>query len=537
MGTRPLEVSEVSNISFAQQVRTERLDIIWKSALVLISVVAWFFVALSGYQDTTSLLNALVPWGIMLVACFLCHAALQGDHLELATWLFAAGILGAMGFLMYNSGDETRQLVPFTSLIAIYVVGSMLPARAMPPLLVSVIGVIIGIPWIADGRVTVPSTGAFLAIGLGMVAALLSVQASGELFSIAEWALENYRRERESASRLFESRQQVERSLLRQQALTKELSETNEELAIARQAAEEAKHFRGQFLANMSHELRTPLNAVIGFSETMLNFPQMYSDIPLPDEYRKDLEQINSSGKHLLNIINDILDLSKIDAGRLEIELQKVDLEPIFKGVLSTGVGLVGGKPIKLHRETPKDLPAVKGDPVRIRQVLLNIYSNAAKFTEKGSINLEAKFDEKEVTISVTDTGEGIHPSDIDKIFEEFRQGTAGRKRARAGAGLGMAISRQLLSLMGGRIWVESELGKGSTFFFTLPIYQEEPASKAAEGEPVKDEGVKEEKPAETETTVVEAKAGEPEKAANGQEVVEKSAEAQPEPATVVVSK
>jgi len=175
--------------------------------------------------------------------------------------------------------------------------------------------------------------------------------------------------------------------------------------------------------------------------------------------------------KTILAIINDILDLSKIDVGRLDIQIQRVELEPILKGVLSTAVGLVGGKPIKLNRKTPKTIPDVKGDPTRIRQVLLNIYSNAAKFTLEGSIKLSLTYDDEMIKISIQDTGEGIHPDDLEKIFEEFRQGSAGRKKARAGAGLGMAISRQLLDLMGGRIWVESNLDKGSTFHFTLPIY------------------------------------------------------------------
>ena len=141
---------------------------------------------------------------------------------------------------------------------------------------------------------------------------------------------------------------------------------------------------------------------------------------------------------------------------------------------MSTAVGLVGGAPIKLTRKTPDDIPLVKGDAVRIRQVLLNLYSNAAKFTSEGVINLSLTYDDDFVTISLSDTGEGIHPNDIDKIFEEFRQGSAGRKKARAGSGLGLPISRQLLELMGGQIWAESRLGEGSIFSFTLPRFKAE---------------------------------------------------------------
>src|SRR5262249_40031707 len=159
---------------------------------------------------------------------------------------------------------------------------------------------------------------------------------------VTEWALMNYQRERKTTEALFDNRQLLERSLLRSQALSEELQEANQELEHARTAAEEAKHFRGQFLANMSHELRTPLNAIIGFSETMLRFPAMYDDVTLPDAYKGDLNQIYNSGRQLLSLINDILDLSKVDAGKLELHIQKVALQPIVDMVISTAQGLVG---------------------------------------------------------------------------------------------------------------------------------------------------------------------------------------------------
>ena len=465
---------DLSNESFAQQVRSERLEIIWKTTLILLVGVVWVFVALNQSSTTELIQLVVLPACAVAFGSLLCRMFLRLNQVGAAAWVYGVGILTATSVLLYFGNDATREFSPYANIIAIYIIGLMLPARAMLPLLILSVGSTLTVPWIADGAMTIPPTGALIAIMVTVITAILSAQASGELYAIAEWALESYRRERSSSMRLFESRQEVERSFLRQQALTLELQETNDELAVAQRAAEEAKHFRGQFLANMSHELRTPLNAVIGFSETMLNFPLMYNNTELPTEYQGDLEQIHNSGKHLLNIINDILDLSKIDAGRLEIDIQRVDLEPILKGALSTAIGLVGGKPIKLLRETPDDIPNVKADPVRVRQVLLNIYSNAAKFTEEGQVKLVLKHDKERVTISVSDTGEGIHPDDLPHIFDEFRQGAAGRKKARAGSGLGMTISRQLMELMGGEIRVESELGKGSTFTFTLPIYTEE---------------------------------------------------------------
>jgi len=196
----------------------------------------------------------------------------------------------------------------------------------------------------------------------------------------------------------------------------------------------------------------------------------------LPPAYKQDLDQINTSGKHLLALINDILDLSKVDAGKLDLEIETVDVDELFKGVMATAAGLKGNKPIKIRRDTPEGLPAVRGDTLRLRQILLNLLSNSAKFTDEGTITIGARPQEdNSMLFWINDTGIGIAPQDMDKIFEEFRQGTSGRRKGRAGSGLGLAISRQLLNLMGGKIWAESTLGKGSTFYFTLPLYQSEP--------------------------------------------------------------
>jgi signal transduction histidine kinase len=312
-----------------------------------------------------------------------------------------------------------------------------------------------------------------VAIALTFLSALLAMQVTGDLYQVSEWALENYQRERRVAGELFDSRQELQRTLARSEALGERLQETNEQLEVARMSAEEAKHFRGQFLANMSHELRTPLNAIIGFSETMLKFPAMYDGVKLPNAYETDLQQIYSSGRQLLNLINDILDLSKVDAGKLDIRMEKVDLKVVIANVVSTAGGLIGSKPIKLGADVPSNLPYSWADRARVSQILLNLYSNAAKFTDEGSINLTAREVDGMIRISVTDTGIGISPENAEVVFEEFKQAETGRRDPRAGAGLGLAISRQLVTLMGGRIWVESELGKGSTFHFTLQPFQE----------------------------------------------------------------
>ncbi len=228
----------------------------------------------------------------------------------------------------------------------------------------------------------------------------------------------------------------------------------------------EVDRLKSQFLANMSHELRTPLNSIIGFSRVILKG----IDGPITEQQRQDLEAIFNSGQHLLGLINDILDISKIEAGKMELAFEPTDLQEIIRGVMSTAIALVKDKPIELQQSVPADLPTITADSRRVRQVLLNLVSNAAKFTDQGFIRVEAKVEGDHVVISVSDSGIGIPPEKLPRIFEAFTQVDASPSRKYGGTGLGLTISKSFIELHGGRIWVESEMGKGSRFTFTLPI-------------------------------------------------------------------
>ena len=239
------------------------------------------------------------------------------------------------------------------------------------------------------------------------------------------------------------------------------LTETAEELR-------ESDRFKTQFLANMSHELRTPLNSIIGFSRVMLKG----IDGPLTEPQEADLNSIYNSGQHLLALINSILDMSKIEAGKIELTFEEVFLPGILDAVIGTTRALVKDRPIELCTDVPEDLPSVWADTQRVRQVLLNLMSNAAKFTEEGSISLKAEVGQEYVTLSVTDTGIGIDPEAQSRLFIPFQQVDGSTTRRAGGTGLGLAISRSFVEMHGGEIRVDSEPGKGSMFAFTLPIYQ-----------------------------------------------------------------
>ncbi len=228
---------------------------------------------------------------------------------------------------------------------------------------------------------------------------------------------------------------------------------------------EAASRHKSEFLANMSHELRTPLNAIIGFSEILAE--KMFGDIN--EKQTEYLQDILESGRHLLSLINDILDLSKIEAGRMELELSDFDLPNAIENALILVRERATRRGITLGHSVDERLGAIRGDERKVKQVLLNLLSNALKFTpEGGRIDVRAVPRDGVAEIAVADTGVGIAPEDQEAVFEEFRQvGTADKKVE--GTGLGLALSRKFIELHGGRIWVESEVGKGSTFRFTLP--------------------------------------------------------------------
>ena len=253
-----------------------------------------------------------------------------------------------------------------------------------------------------------------------------------------------------------------------------------ERLAQTAEELREIDRFKTQFLANMSHELRTPLNSIIGFSRVMLKG----IDGPLTDLQSSDLQSIHSSGQHLLSLINSILDMSKIEAGKMELAIEETDLQPVLEAVIDTTKALIKDRSVELHTVVPESLPAVWADAQRVRQVLLNLMSNAAKFTDEGRITLSAEVGPEFVTMSVADTGIGIDPEAQNRLFIPFQQVDGSTTRRAGGTGLGLAISRSFVELQGGEIWVESEPGKGSTFSFTLPIARL-PREEMVETEPV----------------------------------------------------
>ena len=229
---------------------------------------------------------------------------------------------------------------------------------------------------------------------------------------------------------------------------------------------EEASQHKSQFLANMSHELRTPLNAILGYTELMAD--GAYGE---PSEKMQEvLKRLEANGRHLLGLINDVLDLSKIEAGQLVLELSDYSVQDIAQTVRSTLEPLAVDKKLAFKVEVPARLPPGHGDGRRLMQVLINLVGNAIKFTDAGEVAIKAEVNDGAFYVSVRDTGPGISAADQTKLFQEFQQADNAITKKKGGTGLGLAISKRIIEMHGGRIWVESQPGRGSTFAFTLPV-------------------------------------------------------------------
>ncbi len=259
------------------------------------------------------------------------------------------------------------------------------------------------------------------------------------------------------------------------------LIQANTELRIAWEKAEESNHLKSNFLANMSHELRTPLNAIILYSDLIMEEARALA----LSETQEDLRKIQCAGKHLLSLIDDILDLSKIEAGRISLNLEEVPLSDLIEEITLHTAPMIGRKANRLVLEVDPALQSLITDPLRLRQILINLLGNAAKFTTEGTITLGAGpcANGEGAWFYVQDTGIGITQEQQSRIFERFTQADGSTTRKFGGTGLGLALSRRLAELLGGSLEVESEPGKGSTFYLNLPsLHQGEGQEVGASG-------------------------------------------------------
>jgi PAS domain S-box-containing protein len=290
---------------------------------------------------------------------------------------------------------------------------------------------------------------------------------TGELTAVV--TILHDRREALERARLYEQLKLASEELqVRVQAATAELATQNELLRRQAIELEQASRLKSQFLANMSHEFRTPLNAILGYTHMLLQ--GVSGELPPP--VRRQLQRIDSNGRHLLTIINEILDITRIEAGKMPIQLSEFNVNEIVPEVMAELDAVIARSKLAITPKLAPQAPSVRSDRQKVKQIVLNLLSNALKFTHQGGIEIAMRYesDARAVSIAVTDTGIGIAPEHHERIFEDFRQVDDSPSRQYGGTGLGLAISRRLASALGGRITIRSSLGQGSTFTLTIPV-------------------------------------------------------------------
>jgi signal transduction histidine kinase/CheY-like chemotaxis protein len=309
----------------------------------------------------------------------------------------------------------------------------------------------------------------------------------GTLFSALDWAWTMEERA-EALLELARDREgHLSRALKSLELTDAILRRTQRELIVARRQAERARLMKEQFAANVSHELRTPLNLVLGFSEIMCLSSEVYGNMEWPPALRRDVYRIYQSSCHLLEMIDDILTLSRFETVGFTLDRRPTRLETLAQEAVEIVGHLCRDRPIRLEVDIAANLPTLEIDRTRIRQVLLNLLNNAIRFTEQGTVRLEARRADGEVVVSVSDTGPGIPEDELPNLFQQFYQVDRSLARKHGGTGLGLAISKAFVESHDGRIWVESEVEVGSTLTFTLPIPGKHvPLSKLQESQPLK---------------------------------------------------
>ena len=435
---------------------------IWLAAFVLVAVARVF-------EDP---LQGAVPAMILFVLPLIAWAARRFGYLA-GVWALVVGLVAVDLLLVLWAG-----LGPSIYLIAVPVglAASLIGLGGGAIAAAGCTALVMWLPAISEPAASdlriFALIGAWCAVGLVWL-------TRRPLLEGLRWSWSGYAENR----RLLE---QARDAQLRTKQALGDLADANLQLArlnslaqALRQAAEEARRAKEEFVTNVSHELRTPLNMIIGFSEMILDAPEAYGSA-VPPALLADLAVIHRNSQHLSSLIDDVLDLSQIEVGQMALTRERAALHEIVEAAKVAVRPLFEAKDLSLQIEIAEDLPLIYCDRTRVREVVLNLLSNAGRFTERGGVRVRAWHEGNNVVVSVVDTGPGIAEKDIERLFQPFQQLDTSVRRRFGGTGLGLSISRNFIELHGGRIWLESEMGSGSTFFFALPISPPTPADSGA---------------------------------------------------------
>jgi signal transduction histidine kinase len=463
-----LKIMDVSPESFTASLREESFHILLRCAEV--GAIGLLLFGLPGLVGTGNISLAITVGAFILVTARIGRATWRFGWYRAGVLIFLTGLVGSVACTMPMMNMDENPFIFFTpiaigiaSLLLHPTFGFVIATVAL--MIYSIVSFSLG-----NGHALIETT--FLAsVVLNYLSAAVTWLSARGFMAAVEWSIDSYYKVERREAQLYASEKQLQRALHEKNILNSQLQQVNRDVERARIVAEEANRMKSRFVANMSHELRTPLNGIIGLSYIL----KQEIKGQLNPEQHNYLERVYEAGEHLIKLLNDILDNAKLEAGRVTIQPEAVQPELIFQEALTMTHVLIGDKPIELIEDLDADLPDVFVDRVRVTQVLLNLLSNAVKFTEHGTITVRASCDAVDrqcgqMMIAIIDTGVGIAPEHQHLIFEEFRQADDSLSRRYGGTGLGLPISRRLVELHGGTLEVTSQIGVGSTFFFTLPI-------------------------------------------------------------------
>ena len=449
---------------FIQPIETGELEELRRGTIfeigAVVFVIAWV-VMVGAYGKPEQLLVAFI-----LMGCSVISIGLRGLNFRMAlVWLIATLIAAIACQKWLFPQSAAQYYFPVVVVVSSLLVSGpnvfFVAALAGGTLLA--VAQLQGANWLDPQQVINPMI-------LTMLIAAAAWIGSRQIRLALEWMQRNYKRTSELLEQLRDERASLARTLKMLEDAYVRIEKMNYALIEARSAAENARQLKGEFAANISHELRTPLNLIIGFSETMANAPETYQNVVWSPDLRGDIEQIYHSSRHLSSLIEDILDLSALDARRLGFTLQDTTIDTVIAEATGVMQDLFRAKELYLKVELAAGLPRLRIDPTRIRQVLINLLTNANRFTRTGGVTIKVELIDKAVRVLVKDTGIGIAAGDIPKVFEEFGQVDGSTTRKHEGTGLGVPLSKRLIESHGGQMWLESHLGAGTTFYFTLPL-------------------------------------------------------------------
>lgn len=444
---------------------------------IAVLYLGWHFLAAATWPSTIGA-SMWLP-----TACFvslaLCAYFLLPRQFFAAQFVWLSGLLVTVTVALVTfQAPEVAVFYALLPLVAILAIG-------WPAAVVVEVSLALLLDWLArSGAVPglqAPMIAAVLTCGvlLGIVG-WITIRT---LFTTLQWALSSWAEAKRSEKSAREHRAGLLELNIQLDRTNHQLDKANAALMAAWRTADEAERFKAEFVTNVSHEMRTPLNLIIGFSQMMVTSPESYGGKPLPGSYRSDLFTVYRSAQHLLALVDDVIDLARIDAGKIPLVRYEIDLGALVQEAVEIVRKYIAAKGLELQVEIPRDLPLVWVDRQRIRQVLLNLLTNAARHTREGFIAVEVQMQAGSLCVLVKDSGPGIPPENMQWIFTQFHTTEQASPEWHSGSGLGLPISKQLVALHGGKMGVESQVGVGSCFWFTLPLRSEQDEAAWAGGD------------------------------------------------------